>query len=77
MLDYQIAVPGGMVSDPVQDNIQAQVVGGVDKIIEIVEGSEFGVDAVVIFDGVGAAKGSFAVFAADFVNGHEPQNVYS
>lgn len=66
-------IPCGVVSDPIKNDAHAAGMGGVDEGAKVLRRSEFRVNALVIFDGVIAPEGSFAVYFTDGVDGHEPE----
>ncbi len=77
VLRRQVAVPGGVVGHPVEDDAQTQLVGGADELLQVVERAELRVDAVVVAHGVGATEGALAVDLADGMDGHEPDDAYA
>ena len=49
--------------------------GALDQCLEILHQAVFGIDAVIIGDGIWAAQRAFAVKLADRMDGHQPQHV--
>ena len=68
-------VAARMVGHPVEYYLHAEAVCLLDEVFEFVECSVFGIELFIIFDGIVAAERAFAVFLADWVDRHEPENV--
>ena len=75
MLFYDWIVPRTMVCNPIQNDVEALFMGGVNEAAEVVFGAEFGVYAEIVFDGIGAAQSAFAIDLSDGVDGHQPEDV--
>ena len=69
------AIPGGVIGDNVDDDLEAALVGGGDKALEVGLGAVIGVDGVVVADRVGAADRALAELLAEGMNGHQPNDV--
>ena len=70
MLVNQWVIPGGVVRYPVKNYLHAKLMGCIYKVAEILLGTEFRVDAKVVFHRVGAAECAFTVFLTNGVNRH-------
>jgi len=77
MLADQVVIPGGMIGHPIEDDVHPLFMSGSDEMFEIIQAAKPGIDAVIIFNGVGAAQAAFAILSTNLVNGHEPQNVHA
>ena len=66
----------GVVGHPVDDDLEAKVVGRADKVVEILQGAELRVDVAIVLDGVVGAESSLAAFLADRIDRHQPDNVH-
>ena len=75
MLLREFVVPGGVVRDEIEDHLEALCMCGIDEGAKVLLGTEFGVHRVIVLHGIGAAKGALAVFRADRVDRHEPENI--
>ena len=75
MLRYPIIVPRGMVGDPVEDDLHALRMGGVDERLEIRLGAEIGIDRAIVTNAVRTAERPLAVFLPDRMDRHQPQYV--
>ena len=69
-------VPRGVVGDPVDDELEALLVGGLDEVAKIFLCPKLGINPSVILDGVIGAKHTFAVLHPDRLNGHQPKDVH-
>ena len=70
-------VRSGLVRDPVQDYLESQLMGLGEQVLEVFHRPEFGIDLLVVGDGVVGAQGALAAFGADLVHGHEPEDVHA
>ncbi len=71
----QGVVPGGVVGDEIEDDLEPLRVGGIDEGLELRLGAELGIDRVIVLYGIGAAQRALAVFLADGVDRHQPQDI--
>ncbi len=51
--------------------------GGIQKVLKILHGTELRIHFFVIGDGIVGAQGSLSSFHADLIHGHEPENVHA
>ena len=49
-------VPGGMIRDPDEDDAHVPLVRRFDEVLEIIQGPELGIQAVIILDGIGTEE---------------------
>ena len=70
-------VRSGLVGHPVQDDLESQFVGLRQQVFEVFHRPEFGIDLLVVGNGVVGAQGALAAFGADLVHGHQPEDVHA
>ena len=73
----QRIIPCGVVGDPIDDHFHAHALRGVHEGLEVLQCAKLGVDAEIIFDRIGAAQRAFALFFANRVDRHQPENIHA
>ena len=64
-----------MVADFVEDYLHAEVVSSLDESAEVVDVAEFRIDSLVVGHSVVATEFALAIFFADRVDRHQPEDV--
>ena len=75
-LGHPHIVRGRLVGHPVQDDLEAQLVGRGEEVFEILHRPEFRIHFLVVGDGIVGAEGALAALGADLVHRHEPEDVH-
>ncbi len=72
-----LVVPTGVVSNPVEQHLEAHFVGLVHQCFKIVQRSKFRINSFIISNGIIRSQWSFPVFFGNRINRHEPKNIYT
>ena len=74
-LGHPDMVRGGLVGHPVEDHLEAQLVGLGEEVLEVSHGAELGVDLLVVGNGIVGAQGALALNRSDLIHRHQPEDV--
>ena len=77
MILGQPGIGGGVVVDNIDDTLHAVSVDIINQTLEIIHGTEFGIDSTIIGNGIGTAQATFTSLHTQRVNGHQPDNIGS
>ena len=75
MLRYQVVIPGTVIRHPVEDYFQAQRMGFINESPKTTLVTKLRIYGKIVFHGVGTAELTFAMFLANRMDRHQPEDL--